>query len=147
MTQEELKYRVTYNPKTGTFYSNKNAKELGTIVTDTRYIRITIDKIPYMAHRLAFLYMKGRMPEHMVDHINHIRNDNRWCNLQEVTAYENQQKKLKYSKGRKHKYVYPNNGGYKVVVTIGGRSKYVGHYNNEELAIIARDEYMTKDSK
>ena len=49
------------------------------------YIVIMINGKNYFAHRLVFLYMEGYLPENDVDHINRIRNDNRWCNLREVS--------------------------------------------------------------
>lgn len=33
--------------------------------------------------------MTGKFPEKQVDHINRLRDDNRWNNLREVTALEN----------------------------------------------------------
>jgi hypothetical protein len=42
----------------------------------------------YGAHRLAFLIMEGRMPG-IIDHINGIKDDNRYCNLRECTTQQN----------------------------------------------------------
>ena len=38
----------------------------------------------YYAHRLAFLYVKGFLPEYEIDHKNRIRHDNKWSNLRHV---------------------------------------------------------------
>lgn len=45
----------------------------------------------YLLHRLIWLYVTGSFPpEGMeIDHINRIRNDNRWCNLRLVNSTEN----------------------------------------------------------
>lgn len=43
----------------------------------------------YPEHRIIWLWAYGEMPTHEVDHINHIRDDNRLCNLREVTHAEN----------------------------------------------------------
>lgn len=43
----------------------------------------------YLAHRLAFLYMTGAFPTNQVDHINRVRNDNRFINLREVLPSDN----------------------------------------------------------
>jgi len=42
-----------------------------------------------LAHRVAFLLMTGAWPNGLVDPINGVRNDNRWCNLRDVSAKEN----------------------------------------------------------
>ena len=52
---------------------------------------IKIDSIAYFEHRLAFLYIHGRLPFPETDHINGDRGDNRIDNLREVTSTENNQ--------------------------------------------------------
>lgn len=39
----------------------------------------------YKAHRLIFLYHHGYFPEHGIDHINKVRDDNRIENLREAS--------------------------------------------------------------
>lgn len=43
----------------------------------------------YKASRLAWLYMTGEWPKYEMDHINHVKDDNRWVNLRDVTPAEN----------------------------------------------------------
>ena len=47
------------------------------------YIKVTIDGKTYLAHRLMWLYVHRVMPPDgvEVDHINHVRDDNRISNL------------------------------------------------------------------
>ena len=92
LTQERVKELFYYNPKTGTFtrriYCCSNAK-VGDVAgsrSPLGYILINVDYKLYGASRLAFLYMEGYFPEHQVDHINRIRDDNRWENLRHVTS-------------------------------------------------------------
>ena len=82
LTQERLKELLHYDPETGYFtwkISPNNAVKVGSVAGTSmnNYIRIIIDHKAYLAHRLAFLYMEGYFPEHEVDHINRIRDDNR----------------------------------------------------------------------
>ena len=39
--------------------------------------------------RLAWLYMNGEHPKALIDHMNRITSDNRYCNLREVTQSQN----------------------------------------------------------
>jgi hypothetical protein len=53
------------------------------------YITIGFKYKHYLAHRLAFLYMTGQWPKEQLDHINGIRDDNKWANLREATPGQN----------------------------------------------------------
>jgi hypothetical protein len=94
LTQEKLKSVVTYNPETGIFIrepcSNNSFKRVVTGSKDVAgYLLITINKYPYKAHRLAWLYVYGNFPTGALDHINGIKSDNRISNLRMCTKKQN----------------------------------------------------------
>ena len=91
--QEYLKEILEYEQETGIFTWVKLAKNVHNIhigdiagCLDKRngYISIRINNKKYRAHRLAWLYVIGNWPEFEIDHINHIRNDNRFENLRDT---------------------------------------------------------------
>lgn len=86
--------KYMYNPDTGIFYrkiaDNYNPVGSAVLTEMNGYIRVTLRRQGIFAHRLAFLFMTGEFPTGEVDHINHNRKDNRWCNLREVSSDENQ---------------------------------------------------------
>ena len=93
ITQSELKKILNYNQETGlfTWAISRGSVKIGDIAGTKHlgYIRIKINKKPYRAHRLAFLWMEGYMPA-FVDHDDHIRHNNKWSNLNPATCQENQ---------------------------------------------------------
>lgn len=98
MTQDELKSLLFYDPDKGTFtwlvapYKNKSfliGREAGCIEQKDGYRRIRIGRHGYPAHRLVWLYVYGRWPAHVIDHINGVPDDNRLCNLREATFSQN----------------------------------------------------------
>lgn len=102
ITQEYLKQRLDYNPDTGIFVWRKNtqirfAGKVAGSIHANGYIVININGKILPAHRLAFLYMKGYFPENDCDHINRIRDDNRWSNLREVSKQCNTRNSKTYS--------------------------------------------------
>lgn len=85
ITQEELKKQLHYNPDTGIFTRliAKQGARIGDIAgwyDSYGYIRISINCKTYKAHRLAWFYVHGEWPDE-VDHIKHIRDDNRISEL------------------------------------------------------------------
>lgn len=102
---EELKELLQYDEETGRFTylvstsaRAQQGKEAGS--DNHGYIMITIRGKRYMAHRLAWLYVNGDMPNGEIDHINGIRGDNRICNLRVVSKIENQ-RNMKLREGSK----------------------------------------------
>lgn len=102
ITQSELKEVLDYNPDTGlfTWIESNGCVKAGDIARykhHTGYINITITGKAYQAHRLAYLYMTGNFPKNSIDHINHVKDDNRWTNLRDATSSQNKSniKKLK----------------------------------------------------
>lgn len=92
LTQERLKELLTYDPLTGVFCwrPRRGCKidKCGRIDKDG-YLLIGVEGKGYRAHRLAFLYMTGEWPGPEVDHLNRVRNDNRWVNLKSSNRLEN----------------------------------------------------------
>jgi hypothetical protein len=92
ISQTYLKSLLEYNPDSGVFtwIAHHGRNNIGDKATrlNNGYIRIGIESVGYSAHRLAFIYMTGEEPE-MVDHINGLRNDNRWINLRSSNSSEN----------------------------------------------------------
>lgn len=93
---KRLKELLNYDPDTGAFTwkVSKGTVSAGSVAgrfNDEGYISIKIDSKEMKAHRLAWLYVHGNMPEDQIDHINGKRNDNRILNLRLVTYSENQQ--------------------------------------------------------
>ena len=99
LTQERLKELLHYCPDTGVFTWRINrghvpAGRVAGSISDQGYRNVDIEKKKYKAHRLAWLYMYGVMPDGHLDHINRDKLDNRIANLREVTNSQNEQNKV-----------------------------------------------------
>jgi hypothetical protein len=102
LTQELLKKLLHYNPSTGLFrwklpFGKQKINGIAGGKNSQGYTIISINSKLYRAARLAFLYMEGYFPEYHVDHINRIRDDNRWENLRHITQQCNNRNTSKRS--------------------------------------------------
>lgn len=100
MSKDELtvalvKELLSYNPETGVFTWRVNrggtarvGATAGTI-GKKGYRYIGVKNKCYLAHRLAWLYIYGCLPEKHIDHINREKSDNRIDNLREVSNSQN----------------------------------------------------------
>lgn len=89
------------------------------------YWIIRIGGVSYLAHRLALLYVHGRWPDHLVDHINGKPWDNRLANLREADYLLNVQNKTDLRS-------YGASGVLGVKVTAQGRFQArIGHKGEE----------------
>ena len=145
LTAEELRKFVDYDPETGHFTLKKakwGKKRYGDRVGCIRgdgYRDIRINKICFMEHRLAFLYMTGEWPKFIVNHINEIKTDNRWCNLQHVTwSLNNLNRRLHVHNKSGHKGVSLHQGGrWRASLVVNNRQVYHKLFSTKEEAIAA----------
>ena len=97
LTQANLKMILHYDEETGNFHRKLRQKGIQTVgeiagtLTSYGYIRISLFSKQYMAHRLAYLYMEGELPNKyiQVDHIDRNRANNKWSNLRKATNMDN----------------------------------------------------------
>ncbi len=146
ITQERLKELLHYDPESGIFTRLKNqtnstkvGERAGTMQHGYRHIKI--DKVKYKASHLAWLYIYGKWPDHIIDHINNTPDDDRISNLQDITLRGNQQRRTKLRKDNTSGYigVCYNKGAKKFAaqILINGHSKHLGLFNTAEEASIA----------
>lgn len=94
LTVERLRDALYYDPETGFFTWRESSARIAKGLraggaTGNGYHFIGIDARRYLAHRLAWLYVHGRWPEHFIDHINGDPSDNRLVNLREANNAQN----------------------------------------------------------
>ncbi len=154
ITQQELESLLNYDPDTGTFIWIKSIKgtkgifsEAGTI-TSRGYRDVCINGKKYGLHRLAFLYMTGDIPP-TIDHINGIKDDNRWCNLRPSSVRENSFNYKGTGSKSKYKNVYYDPRGKKKwfvrITDSEGFKISLGYFETpeeaNEVACVAREKY------
>jgi len=147
LTQKRLKEVLFYSPLTGKFtwrISLSNVKPANTNAGHKHnvsgYIKIKIDTKLYSAHRLAFLYMTGSMPN-QVDHTDHNTANNVWTNLVASSQNENaKNQKLHSTNSSGHVGVYwiKRNNKWGVRIHVKGVSKFLGSFTDKVDAIAAR---------
>jgi len=149
ITQDKLKHLLEYNKDSGDFiwirpYKNQISKgDIAGFINDRGYLMIGIGGKSYRAHRLAFLYMEGSMPPNQVDHINHNRSDNRWCNLRHSTYAANNKNasiRKRNKSGCTGVHWDNNNSKWCSKITSNGNTIHLGVYDDIEDAIRVRKE-------
>ncbi len=154
MTQDKLKEILNYDEETGIFkwkISNQSSIKVGDIAghlsKKVGYTIIGIDNEVYPAHRLAWLYVCGQLPKNEIDHINHIKDDNRICNLREVTHTENSrnQKMRKDNKsGATGVYWYEPLKKWQASIRVNNILIHLGYFKNIKDAVKARNKAKIK---
>lgn len=144
LTQEYLKSVLGYNPHTGVFIwlvnnTRININDIAGSKDANGYRLIKINGKKFKEHRLAFLYITGQIPIE-VDHINHIRDDNRWVNLRSCSKNQNQwNSTLRSDNSSGYKGVVWNKNAKKWEANIRYNNKkiYLGLFNSKEKAGLA----------
>ena len=97
----DIKSVIHYCPESGILTSKVKTKlhnigdELGTL-NSNGYRQLMVSNKLYLAHILIWWYMTEAYPDQQIDHINTIRDDNRWINLRLSTQSQNIQNASMY---------------------------------------------------
>ena len=133
-----------YNPETGVLvWLDGRQKGLAAGSTDARgYCQVSVgsrdDRLRTHVHQVAWAYMTGEWAPHDIDHINHDKSDNRFCNLRALSRSLNQQNQIRGHSGSLTGLlgVVPNRktGRYMARIHVNGKSKQVGTFGTPEEA-------------
>lgn len=129
-----------YDPKTGLFTWLEGTKMgrrgkgqvAGTLCNG--YIHICYKRKFYYAHRLAWLYVYGKLPDGVIDHINGNKSDNRILNLRDVTNSQNLQNQTKGQRGNKILGVSwcKIKNKWRARIKADGKQLLIGYFDNTE---------------
>lgn len=141
ITYEDLIKVLDYNKETGEFHwkikpSKRFSAGMKAGSSVNGYIRIHYKRRLYAAHRLAWLYVYGKHPEHQIDHINGNPSDNRITNLREATQAENAQNIRRAQKNSSHGLLGITYDSRKKLwrarITINGKRYHLGRHKLKE---------------
>lgn len=142
-----LKEWFYYEPNTGNIrYRIKRFKAekdsiAGFIATNGyRIIKIAHQgkRITSMAHRLAWALYYGKYPDHDIDHINRVKNDNRIENLRELSASLNLARRKTKERGLPRGVTWAGHTNktnpYYAQLTSNSKTVFRGYFSTAELA-------------
>lgn len=95
----------------------------------------------HQSHRVAWLLQTGSWPVGEIDHINGIKNDNRWSNLRDVSVSVNQRNTRKQSNntsGITGVRWHDRYRSWYAHIGVDGKSLHLGSFSTVEEAVAAR---------
>lgn len=143
LTAQRLRELLYYDPDTGLFTWRVARGSGGRIpagaVAGSRigdgYLRLKSEGVQYKLHRVAVLYMTGHWPAEQVDHINGVRDDNRWSNLRCVGCTFNLQNQRRAHPGSASGLLGVSrrrDGRWKALITVNYVTRSLGTFSTPE---------------
>lgn len=149
LAPEELRDLLTYDPDEGEFRWRSDGlgkRKAGAIAGSAgkRGVTITINHRNHSAHRLAWLYMTGKWPECIIDHIDCDPLNNKWSNLRQATHSQNSCNiRGRSASGFKGVYRSSKNT-WRATIAVNGQSYRVGNFRTREEAANARQVFAER---
>jgi hypothetical protein len=146
ITPERLRELLTYDPDTGVFTWRGGVRRVrpgmiaGHAPPSTGYRRIFIDQKPYVAHRLAWLYVHGRWPLADIDHADGDPGNNALANLREASRTQNHGNRKRACNNRsgfKGVSFKPECNKWYARIYVSYRQHHLGYFSTPEAAAAA----------
>ena len=148
LTADLLRHLLHYDPLTGAWtwvnplpHSRMQRGDTAGRIMDNGRRQIRIASGFYYSSRLAWLYMTGEWPKDQMDHINRIRDDDRWENLREATQSQNSFNREWAESSGDMRGIRPHGNKYRVDI-----QRYLGLYDTLEEAKAVRDQALKENA-
>lgn len=137
-----------YNPETGNFLPRSDAGiRIRSTLRDNGYFIVHYRNKKYLAHRLAWFYMKGHWPDREIDHINGNPSDNRFVNLRLADRTENAHNRRlgrNNTSGARCVTFERKTGKWRVGISRFGHKFWLGSYRDKDYAIGVANDFLRK---
>lgn len=152
LDQAILRRLLRYSRRTGKFTWRKRSdvrncwntryagREAGSSWTpgNITYRVIRIFDYPFLAHRLAWLYVEGRWPTDGIDHRDLDGENNRWRNLRPATKFQNGANRGPNSNNKTgFKGVSVRAGRFRATIQVNGKWRSLGVFDSAQEASAA----------
>jgi hypothetical protein len=141
VTRARLRALLHYDRKTGEFRWRRRVTtsirpgDIAGALDNQGYRRITIKGRPYLAHHLAWLYMRGRWCALVIDHRDGDPSNNRWSNLRSATlSQSNANRRLPRNNACGLKGVSQDRGRWCARIHKEGRRHHLGTFPTPQAA-------------
>lgn len=144
LTADLARELFDYDPLTGvlTWKVSRGKIKKGTpagYVNTVGYRVTMVNGKGYLNHRLAWLLATGKWPAMEIDHVNGVRDDNRICNLRDVSSSANKEnvrtaRSSNKTTGLLGASLYKRDGTYAAQITVGRKVTCLGRFATPEEA-------------
>lgn len=151
---DELRLLLDYDPETGIFRWKvkrgcRRAGEITGCPNAQGHVVIGLNGEIHYAHRLAWALMRGKWPQHGIDHEDKDLANNRWRNLRAATASQsgaNAWLRSDNKTGFKGVMYERRREKWRAEIRLpGGSVRFLGYFNDPEFAALAFDRAAIKE--